>query len=352
MAETKKPFPFWDYVAGIPVICDYLTNDYPKLYGVTASYWVFLVPPSLLGISIGLFRIGTLISMLSAAAFLCLNLYGCYKVLKTTSFFLVIWGRNRQSAFPEALKIVAERLQDGRMIRQPKFDLYLPPPKTKLGQDSKIPKIPNGMVFMPGALVEHNAYASLASRLADEGIPVIVVNLEPRRLAIRHLGGNASNIKYMIKSASDLMSQSNKISHHCNVQCWSVAGHSMGAYCLTDLIECLVPIGITKMILMGSHFMRRDLSYLNPRLKVLVLHASNDGFYFRNQTKDIFFSRLPKDTTNVYLIEGGNHAGFAPHYGPQNLDKERTISAEEQQTACIQAICGFLSIKEKASKVD
>jgi hypothetical protein len=51
-------------------------------------------------------------------------------------------------------------------------------------------------------------------------------------------------------------------------------------------------------------------------------------------------------TTNVVIIEGGNHAQFG-NYGPQKGDPNATITALEQQTITIEAIIDFIGKSEE-----
>ena len=96
---------------------------------------------------------------------------------------------NRQRAFPKARVMLNERLHLGLAVRTKNYDLYLPN-KCNINNDDnpnerQTPPPPmQALLFLPGALVEHTAYAGLASRLADgHGILVAVINLEPTRLA-------------------------------------------------------------------------------------------------------------------------------------------------------------------------
>ena len=79
---------------------------------------------------------------------------------------------NRQSAFKSAQNLLLERIKVGRANRKKDaYDLFLPPPPSIT--ETKKTKV--GIIFFPGALINHTSYAPIASQLSDWGIVVVVI---------------------------------------------------------------------------------------------------------------------------------------------------------------------------------
>lgn len=133
-------------------------------------------------------------------------------VLLLSSFLFSSWIIHRQSAFPE----VKEMLQRHKVLRTKKYDLYDADPST-----TKATKKKKALMFLPGGLVEHSAYAGIAIRLSkDYGILVVVLNCEPMRLAqpLPLFGVNASTILKLSK----------QVEQHVGYEPeWNLGGHSL-----------------------------------------------------------------------------------------------------------------------------
>ena len=210
-----------------------------------------------------------------------------------------MWIHGRRYALPEMKSLVSSRIESSRMIRFDQFDLFLPLdqhaiifPTTNKNSESKGKN--HALIFCPGALVEHDAYANLASKLSDRGVVVVVLNFEPLRFVHKLYGYTNQFVRRIMRKVELL--QSVKYT-------WSIGGHSMGAKTATDFIRDMDDF--ESIVLMGMyHLFGNDLS--QNKTKMLVITASNDGFYFRTQSRSEFESKLPKD--HEFLeIRGGNH---------------------------------------------
>ncbi len=163
-----------------------------------------------------------------------------------------------------------------------------------------------GVIFYPGGKVEFEAYLPLADKLRDAGYNVFLVEM-PFNLGILD-----------INKADDIIGSN-------NIESWYIMGHSLGgtvasmyAYDNQDVINGLV--------LLGSY------NYDDfPLDKTLTIIGENDGL-----VEDVDY------TTNVYYIEGGNHAMFG-NYGEQKGDGEATISNDEQQNITVDYISNFIN---------
>lgn len=265
------------------------------------------------------------------------------------AFMANIFVQHRLEAFKSAKNLLLERIRMGRAERKPWYDLYLPPPPTQdVGQTRDFEW---GLIFFPGACIDHTAYASIASQLSDRGITVAVRSLEPLRFATVKAPQDTLKIMYEIMARDD-----------CPVKDFALGGHSAGAAAAFNLVK---PMSMKKLVMFGANSsIEMEGTLAESRVDVLLVNASNDNIINRipQSSKDHFFACLPptsekqqapaidgdkssaKGSTTVVSIEGGNHSGFA-HYGPQIFpvkDGDRIITLDEQQTQCANITADFL----------
>ncbi len=247
----------------------------------------------------------------------------------------LMFSKNRKTSFESAQTLLLERLESKRAIRkQDKFDIFVPAQQPKIG-----------VIFFPGALVSHTAYAGIAAALSDKGILVVVLSLEP----VRFIADTETNRRIALDALKDLSTN-----HDVKVDEWILAGHSAGAMTALNLAieneseESTIHPSISKVVLCGvsRNETGSDLGSLresNKTFSALVVNGTNDGIlkYVSEKEKEAFEHQLPEDAKFV-SVEGGNHAQFA-HYGPQSMDGEATISMEEQQKILVETTASFLS---------
>ena len=168
----------------------------------------------------------------------------------------------------------------------------------------------HGVAYLPGALVNHLAYAPLCREIARlSKLPVLLLRVT-LRLAILGKGSIASALKTHAATAQ--------------VTSWVLGGHSLGGKAASYLTN--LPT-VSAIFLHGSY-----AGASIKKLPVLQVLADHDEII---QTKGIEKAKalyMPAAAV-VHVIAGGNHAGFG-FYGPQKFpsaDGERTISLAEQQ---------------------
>ena len=246
--------------------------------------------------------------------------------------------QNRQSAFPSAKLVKLQRLRSERMDATDAFDLYLP-----VASRDATPKVVPGLVLLPGALVDHTAYAPLAAHLSDQGIVVAVLSLEPLRFATKHHGAGPENVLPIFYRL---------VSHHSDtfqVNDWAIGGHSAGGSSAFNIIRDL---NLHKLVLLASSNPAEKHGSLQTltgtkELQVLCVDATNDTFLQAAQSKSsctTFRNTCLPSNTQYITIEGGNHAGFG-HYGPQTfpmVDGKRSIPLSEQQRQTVESVARFL----------
>ena len=176
----------------------------PTIYLVTGS------PAASAAFKIGLFSpwsIGCAIPALTQTALV--------------SFVVMSWGLKRTPALPEAITELENRIADERAYRNRRYDVYLPPASKTSANSVK------GIVLIPGALMDHRSYSEVAGRLADEGSLVLVLSLEPLRVAVRHGGADASDV---LRSIEQTLKRTG-----LEVDEWTLAAHSQGTVRAIDL---------------------------------------------------------------------------------------------------------------------
>lgn len=254
---------------------------------------------------------------------------------------------NRLEAHPEAKDAIRRGVENGSVVIEPLYDLYLPNEFASHKNDESCRWVGSGLVLFPGALLEHRAYGVIAAKLAAEGMVVLVPNCEPARLPTSVLGANA---KWVVETLAKI-----KDKHHVTVQEWSVGGHSLGGHAAAAMIDKISDDVTSKLVMWGVYSLS-GLNLKNSTAQILLVTASEDGFGFPNdgiKKKDLFQKLPPRvhslddstaSTTFWYEIEGGNHAGFA-NYGPQNFskpDRNRTIPLDEQHRQIVQVVSRFI----------
>ncbi len=177
-----------------------------------------------------------------------------------------------------------------------------------------------GLLYYPGAKVEPEAYAVMAQRLAEKGIPVIIVKM-PLNFAVFD-----ANKAMTLKKTLGIPDS------------WVIGGHSLGGSMAAKVIYDH-PDAFDALILFASYPAGKS-NDLSPRtLKVLSLSGSLDAFV----TKDKLNAKkpfLPKSTV-YYEIEGGNHGQFG-NYGLQKGDNIASIASEVQMNQIVDEIVDFM----------
>lgn len=164
-----------------------------------------------------------------------------------------------------------------------------------------------GIVFYPGGRVEYIAYAPFCQKLQAEGFHVFLADM-PFNMA-----------NFGVNKADRIMEENPHIEN------WYLAGHSLGGVA-ANMYASSKPTKISGLILVGIY-----LSMDYDMEKTITINGSNDLRVGDSVTY----------TTNVHVIEGGNHAQFG-NYGENEGDGQATISAEEQQNQAVNLIVDFV----------
>lgn len=174
-----------------------------------------------------------------------------------------------------------------------------------------------GMIFYPGALVQHEAYAPLMRALAQRGISCILTEM-PLDLAV--LAPDAAHgLKALIPG----------------VDWWMIGGHSLGG-AMAAAYAAEHPEEFDALVLLGA-YSTADLS--GTQLQVLSVVGSEDGVLNREKYEQCRKNYPP--TFQEFVIEGGCHAHFGD-YGAQKGDGTPAISREMQTGVTASAIASLL----------
>jgi len=177
-----------------------------------------------------------------------------------------------------------------------------------------------GLIYYPGARVDHRSYAPLMHALAVEGLDGFLVDM-PLDLAV--LGSNRGL---------------EIIENHREIDRWIIGGHSLGGAMAARFVhnhEALVD----GLVFFASYPAgSNDLSDFQ-NLAVLSIYGDRDGFV---TDEDIENSReYVPGNTRWLEIEGGNHSQFG-WYGFQRGDLEAGISREEQHRQMVEEMLLWL----------
>ena len=272
--------------------------------------------------------------------------------------------QNRQPAFDTAKEVLWNRIQNKRAQRCNGYDVFVPPPQSEKSRKSNNHL---GLIYFPGALVEHTAYAPMAAKLSDHGILVVILSFEPLRTPSMYCGpANEEAIGRIIKEMIGLSIMKSIPGDNID---WSIGGHSMGSSAAYNIVSKQQSspslLKISNLLLVGGSSGGEKIGNLKDKhcnVNVLTIDASNDlllqGFVSPTKRQEFYDTMLPpleeneetggrgkrRNFTRKVMISGGNHSGFG-YYGPQTFpiqDGKRAISLEEQQNEMVLAIVNFL----------
>ncbi len=164
-----------------------------------------------------------------------------------------------------------------------------------------------GIVFYQGGRVDYLAYAPLMAKFQAEGINCFLIDT-PYNMAC-----------FGINRADDIIAEYTSITN------WYVAGHSLGGVA-ANMYATSNSDSINGVIFMGI-YLSADYDVNNT----ITIYGSNDLRVGDSVTY----------TTNVYVIEGGNHAQFG-NYGANSGDGVATISDTEQQDITVQLVLDWM----------
>lgn len=174
-----------------------------------------------------------------------------------------------------------------------------------------------GMIFYPGGLVRHEAYAPLMRALADRGISCILTRM-PLDLAVL-CPDAADGLKALLPQ----------------IDAWIIGGHSLGGAMAADY-AARHPGAFDALVLLGA-YSTADLSKTD--MQVLSVVGSEDGVL--NREKYDTCRRNYPPAFREFTIEGGCHAYFGD-YGAQKGDGMPAISREMQTGVTASAIAALI----------
>lgn len=170
-----------------------------------------------------------------------------------------------------------------------------------------------GLVFIPGAKVQPEAYiATLQDLAAEDGLTVVITR------------------PWLNLAFFDLRGLDAFTSAAPEVDAWIVGGHSLGG-----VRACRLARDADALTLFGS-YCANDLS--QSRLPVLSISGSEDGLSTPEKIADAR-SLLPADAELVE-IDGASHASFGA-YGPQAGDGTPTISDDAMRARITDLVAGL-----------
>ncbi|UNK71939.1 alpha/beta hydrolase [Microbacterium sp. H1-D42] len=172
-----------------------------------------------------------------------------------------------------------------------------------------------GLVFIPGAKVQPEAYIAILHDVAAVDGVTVVITRPWLNLAFFDLRG----LDAFTSAAPD-------------IDTWMVGGHSLGG-----VRGCQLADGADALLLFAS-YCANDLS--DSDLPVLSLSGSEDGLSTPQKIADARHL-LPADAEMIE-IDGASHASFGD-YGPQPGDGTPTISDDDMHARVTELVGDFAS---------
>jgi len=231
-----------------------------------------------------------------------------------------------------------------RAKRNKGYEVFFPP-NVSIGDS-----VDKALIFYPGLLVDHMAYATILGKLSDRGILVLLVNAEPSRCCSEI--ATVDHLKRLRHEITVLM--------NISVKEWVLGGHSLGGITASALFtktssssSSPFPTDITRLVqwaIPGEavNFRRKNNNSTINLKSVLRIYGTCDGVVVPLDKGVIHAqtNKFPEDCNfEIEMIVGGNHSGFA-HYGPQLFpmaDWERKgITLDEQQAKVIKWTADFI----------
>ncbi|GAA2111783.1 hypothetical protein GCM10009841_34800 [Microlunatus panaciterrae] len=180
-----------------------------------------------------------------------------------------------------------------------------------------------GLIFVPGARVDPQAYAPLLRPLAEGGYLVVVLK-EPFGLAIP-TSGHAEGVLKL----------------HPEVPYWAIGGHSLGGVAAAAFADSH-PVQISGLVLYAS-YPAQPLT--RTELKVLSISGSRDRL---TTPADIEASRARLPANSQFLVIDGAVHSFFGDYGSMSGDGTPTVDRAKAQATITRATGTFLaSLKPK-----
>jgi pimeloyl-ACP methyl ester carboxylesterase len=192
------------------------------------------------------------------------------------------------------------------------------------------------LLFLPGGVVDPNAYAPLLRAVAEAGHPVTLVRLP---FLGRHAPGEGARRETVARAVAIIEADTSAL--------WIVAGHSLGGH-LAARVARRAPRGMRGLVLLGTTH-PRDFSLAESGIPITKVYGTNDGIAPLHRMRENA-PMLPESTTWV-PIEGGNHSQFG-YYGFQVGDHRATISREQQQRQVLDILLGALDSLDARAPLD
>lgn len=179
-------------------------------------------------------------------------------------------------------------------------------------------KSSTGVIFYPGAKIEAESYAVIASELAFRGYTTVIIKMP-------------FNLAFLDVNKADQV-----IANHPEITTWAIAGHSLGGVFASDY--AVNHQDKIKGVIYLAAYPNANAS--NASFKALSIRGSQDNL---TTEEDISknYDKFPVHTTFI-IVTGGNHYNVGD-YGIQKGDNNSTIFREGQQVQIVMHIVEFLN---------
>lgn len=183
------------------------------------------------------------------------------------------------------------------------------------------------LLFLPGGLVQLEAYTPMARRIAEAGYRVVLVRLP---FLNRHALTERDKREVMAEARRQMQAADATVR-------WVVAAHSFGGVLASRMAD-ESPEVMAALVLIGTTH-PRDVDLSDSGLAVTKILGTRDGIATVEKAR-VNAGRLPESARWIEII-GGNHAQFG-YYGPQLGDGRASITRLDQQRQLLDVLLGEL----------